>query len=85
MAEGVGREFEIPCSRGAQGIFDAKKPSLCEDFFVRRWVKTINPHIRLLFSTMAGAARPSHQSTSIAAAPATEIQKSTTHSFDASD
>jgi hypothetical protein len=84
MAEGVGRESEFP-AHGGRREFDAKKPSLREDFSVRRWVKTINPYIRLLFSTMAGAARPSHESTSIAAAAATEIQKSTTHSFDASD
>jgi hypothetical protein len=41
--------------------------------------------MRLLFSTMGGAAGPSRESTSIAAAAATEIQKNTTNSFDATD
>jgi hypothetical protein len=85
MAGGVGREFEFPAQGGGREF--RRQESFAVLRFSRKALvsKRLAVDIRLLFSTMGGAARPSHESTSTAAAAATEIQKNTTNLFDASD
>jgi hypothetical protein len=85
MAGGAGREFEFP-AQGRRREFRRQEGFTVLKFFRKALgLKGLTANIRLPFSTMDGAPNPGHESTSIAAAAATEIQKNTTNSFDASD